>query len=331
MPEKIIIIAGARIGDAICYTPAFHLLRKHKPNAQIDIIAGNINISDVYKNNPDIDNIIISPTKKETKELRAQYDFALSMNNGPDFMQYVNWLNLKTYFAKDHFKIHIRQCALNLILSVLDLDKPDVALGYRVYPQKKNEEKARKILLKNGATLTKDEILIGCHIGCFKVDARSSEGRTKKINSRKTWPFKYYVKTLKLLIKQNPNIKFVLTGSESERKLAAAAFKKLEKNIVLVGGETTFLDLAAMMKFFKVFLSGDCGPMHLAAAMDCNQVAVIPSHKITCFGPLPETPHRIIIDEKKMKKIRPKKVVKAILNLLNPPTPDNDRNVRGLD
>ncbi len=72
----------------------------------------------------------------------------------------------------------------------------------------------------------------------------------------------------------------VLVGGKGEGALAAQTADTLEDPFANVAEQTSLLQLAAVCESADVFLSGDTGPMHLAAAVGATAVAVF-----TCTSP----------------------------------------------
>ena len=58
------------------------------------------------------------------------------------------------------------------------------------------------------------------------------------------------------------------------------------RDIVNVAGETTLLELCGLIKFCKLLLTNDTGPMHLASALGTPLVAVFGSTSAELTGPL---------------------------------------------
>jgi heptosyltransferase-2 len=113
-----------------------------------------------------------------------------------------------------------------------------------------------------------------------------------------------------------------------ETDLAAA---NLEPGcIVNVAGKTTLMELCALLRFAKLLLTNDTGPMHLGYALGTPVVAIFGSTSPELTGPLGER-DRVIrhpvecnpcflrdcpIDFRCMKNIAPDEIVNAVVNLL---------------
>ena len=314
--ESIIIVEGGRIGDAICHTPGFALLRHHKPDAQIDMIVNNVSTAEVYYHNPGIDHIYIAPPKKETKKIAKNYDYALAMSNTQeDILKYIKWLNIKTFYCSGHQEKHYSDVATYFIRSILKNYDHNFPLHYRVYPQVSENQQAIELLKSCGATLSNNEILIGCHFGCYKIAERALKFWKRKIWSHRAWPVENYRLLAKRLFEINPNIKLVLTGTKGENKIAKRIFKNMD-NILFLAGKINVLEFAAAIKYFKIFISGDTGPMHLATTTTVPLVVLFGSTKPEIAGPKPIQPYHTIIERDNIAKITVDEVYNAIIKFL---------------
>jgi lipopolysaccharide heptosyltransferase I len=85
----------------------------------------------------------------------------------------------------------------------------------------------------------------------------------------------------------------VLVGGPGEGGLCAELAAGLRHDVVNLAEQTCLLQLAAVSQAADVFLSGDTGPMHLAAAVGTPVVAIF-----TCTSPLRVAPrgpqHRVV-------------------------------------
>ena len=82
----------------------------------------------------------------------------------------------------------------------------------------------------------------------------------------------------------------VLLGSAAERPLGEAVRKRLDEKVPLIDlvGQTPLVDLAAVLSRLQVLVTGDTGPMHLAAAVGTPVVGI--------FGPTDPARYAPLID-----------------------------------
>lgn len=115
----------------------------------------------------------------------------------------------------------------------------------------------------------------------------SSTDRLVAINLGTTWRTKQwdianFAKVIEQIAGRIPHTRVVLTGSPAERELAA----KLPTSLPVINfvGETSILELGALLERCAVCLTCDSGPMHIAAAVGTPTVAL--------FGPTDPVRHR---------------------------------------
>lgn len=188
---------------------------------------------------------------------------------------------------------------------------------YFLYPQQEDEQTVLEKLKKAGATLASDEILIGCHVGCSKAAERALKFWKRKIASHRTWPFDNFYKLTQIFKKEYPQVKWVVTGTLGEQKIIKKYFKKRD-NVIDLTAQTSILELAALMKYCKVFLSGDTGPMHVATTTTVPMVTLFSSTHPSVTGPKPVRDNMIfLIDETSIANITIDAVKQSIVKLLN--------------
>ncbi|MFN3874262.1 MAG: glycosyltransferase family 9 protein, partial [Ignavibacterium sp.] len=86
------------------------------------------------------------------------------------------------------------------------------------------------------------------------------------------WPIEYFKEVADYLINQNKNI--LLFGGPEDFELA----KQIKGNNVFnFCGKLTPLETAEMMKYCKLIISNDTGPMHLAYAVGTPLIAIFSS------------------------------------------------------
>jgi ADP-heptose:LPS heptosyltransferase len=79
------------------------------------------------------------------------------------------------------------------------------------------------------------------------------------------------------------DIRVVVTGSEEEINIANDLIDMARSKVINAVGETTIMQLAALLKRCKVFVTSDSAPMHIASAMGTSFVAL--------FGPTDSRRH----------------------------------------
>lgn len=97
----------------------------------------------------------------------------------------------------------------------------------------------------------------------------------------KNWPVEHMARLCDLLAAEN--LRVVLTGEQKDKTLAKQLMNLTKSKPVNFTGKTNILQLAALIKKCRVYLTPDSAPMHLAAAMGVPFVAL--------FGPTDAVRH----------------------------------------
>lgn len=106
------------------------------------------------------------------------------------------------------------------------------------------------------------------------VAEQAARGRLIAVNPSARWPTKLWGdENFRALLGQLPRDRVVLTGSNSE----AAHVTAIASDCLNLAGKTSVMELVELLRRCAVLVTGDSGPMHLAAAVGTPVVAI--------FGP----------------------------------------------
>ncbi|MDA7978243.1 MAG: glycosyltransferase family 9 protein [Pirellulales bacterium] len=123
----------------------------------------------------------------------------------------------------------------------------------------------------------------------------------------KRWPAKSFAALARLAVRHH-SASIVIVGGPGERELGMRveqairsqkgdSAQRADATIENLAGETSLPQLAAVCQYADVFLSGDSGPMHLAAALKTPTVGIFTCTDEVRSGPrgdLPDQPHRCV-------------------------------------
>ena len=108
----------------------------------------------------------------------------------------------------------------------------------------------------------------------------------------KRWQVDNFAEVIRQIARQVPNVKIVLTGSAAERDIAAALHRP--EITVNLAGKTTILQLGALIERFRVYLTCDSGPMHIAAAVGTPTVSLFGPTAPARHGPFGNAEHIVL-------------------------------------
>jgi len=278
---KVLFIRFSSLGDVLLTTPIVRTFRSHFADAEIQFLT-KTPFAPLLENNPHIDSLIRFDNEKESM------------------------LQLITRLQKEHY-IHIIDLHDKLRSALIKRFVKGKAITY-------NKKHAyRKKLLKN-PELEPISSTIDLYASVFepfgisldekrldlylpeneKEIAQSLLPPNKKIVTispgaswfTKQYPVEYYRAIVKYLLNKE-NVEIILIGTEKEKSLTDEIASTSQTGIWDLGGKTSLMESAVIIKNSDLFISGDCGPMHMAAALGVPQIALFgPTHPKLGFAPL---------------------------------------------
>lgn len=99
----------------------------------------------------------------------------------------------------------------------------------------------------------------------------------------KAWPAERFAALVDAFHKKG--FRAVLVGSRDDRPLETEILRHAHSPVVSLIGQTSLLELAALMKHCRLFIGNDAGPMHMAAAVGCAVVALFGPSDPAVWGP----------------------------------------------
>jgi ADP-heptose:LPS heptosyltransferase len=149
--------------------------------------------------------------------------------------------------------------------------------GLEFWPHKADEDYARKVLTDHG--VGPDDRLIG--IGPSGGNCRL-----------KQWPAGRFV-DLGNWLQTEYNVRIVVLGGPDDRRLGRRIRSDLGSTAIDMTGETTLRQAGALLRECRLYIGGDTGLMHLAAACGTPVVAIFGASCPHRFGPWGNR-HRVI-------------------------------------
>lgn len=276
----ILVIKLSSAGDIVLITASLKALRKKFPQAVIKCLV-NRKFHKILKNCPYIDELIIYDadgrdrgflgTWRTARKLRAEhFDKVIDFqNNKKSHLWAFLSLARESYGYHNHkwggLLTHpIKDCYPDLgpvehqfeILKTLGVPMP-ARLSLELWPG----DKERKFVasLFEGEWLTNSRNIVGVNISA-------------SVNwPTKNWPLEYLAKLVDQLALRN--VRVLITGAPGDEDIARQFMSLCKSRPANLVGKTDLLQLAAVIKKCKVFLTPDSAPLHIAAAMNVPVVA----------------------------------------------------------
>ena len=284
--RNILVHSLVNLGDVLLTTSAIALLKREYPHARITMMARPM-AKDILENNPVIDEVIIYDYKGKDKSigkmlelvrvLRAkEFDLCISFDRklrpallcmlagigvrvGLDkvFDDKLSWItNLYTHTIKiphDIVNTHQAETYQALVRGFTGCQGSMRPVIGKVMPI--HENKAQELL----NTLPISKINIGlCVKGTFAL---------------KNWPQDRFVQLVDRLSSQY-DAAFFIIGAPEDKDYAAEMIGKTKIPIANFCGQTSLLDLVALLRETDLFITVDTGATHIAATVGIPILAI---------------------------------------------------------
>ena len=255
---KILIELPTWLGDSIMATPAIENLLEFYPNAKI-ILIGSESSVELLKNHPKVTKAYV--THKNYLEIYrvsksiANVDLYLSFRSSfrSKYLKLLIKANKKFQFNKEIYGIgHQVEKYNNFVNSIIGLNLIPGRLSIPFASKKKLDKKNKKKILG--------------------ISPGASYGNAKR------W---YPEKFADVAIELASEFEIVIMGSKNEISIASdieqIILNKGIRNYQNLAGKTSIHELIGEIEKLDLFITGDSGPMHIAAAFNIPTVAI--------FGP----------------------------------------------
>lgn len=292
-PRRILVLRLDLIGDLVLSLTVVRLLKKTYPEAEIDllalpssakIVADDPDLAEIIPYDPNIwrrPQALLRPAQwrglwRLHQRLRArQYDLAVSVFGpwaallavlsgarrrvGFGREGYPGFLTDSVSGAHWHPGDHLHEVDYCLQLARAAGANPtseDRIPQLSVSPQAQQEV---DVILQR-AGIQPGRSFIACHVS-------SNNGQSKR------WPIPYWATLIDTLMQQD-NIPVVLTGAKDDQPLIEAITRRMHVQPINLAGQTSLTQLAALLQRATLMITGDSGPMHIAAAVGTPLIAI---------------------------------------------------------
>lgn len=286
---KILIVTKNWIGDLLFQLPAIETICRYYPYAEVTCVVPS-RCKEMLSGHEMLSNILVFDERKEHKRIVDRVRFILELRKEKwdkvflfhpsktralimllaGAQSRIGFDLRKGCFLTEKVKtpsepIHQVDYFLKLIegVGVATNDRK-----YRLTVPYNDEVAAQKILKENKIQLNQ--------FVCFHLGANWEPKR---------WPVENFAELAKLLFQQT-KLQIVVTGAEGDSILALALQKLVDSDkLKIFTGKTSLNLLAAVFKQAAFVVSGDSGPMHIAAAVGTRNIALFGPTDPTLTGP----------------------------------------------
>lgn len=284
---RILINALSGIGDAIMFSPALTLLKKHLPDAEIDMLVMFRQVEEIYRTNPAVKNIYFFDLLKQSKLQSIKDILSLRKNkynasinvypsnrreyNGIQFVlgakkriakRYNHYSRSNFDFLNNHLvdEVKDRHNVLqnfDLIKVLSPVAKEEELGGFDIKIPMDDEVFARKYFIDNALD---GKLVIGFHAG----------SATLKGHINKRWSADKYIELAKQLHKKY-FAHIMLFGTETD--VNEWIYKEI-RSFAYMPKVTGMMQSLALIERCNMMVTNDTALMHLSAGLKIPTVAI---------------------------------------------------------
>ncbi len=286
-PKKILFIQLSALGDTILAIPAIRAVRHAFPNAEFTVLASPTNLN-YLTHCPYIDKRIRFRTLGPAlfAKLRQEgFDWAIDLEHWPRLsalLAYVSRapmrIGFRTHRQHRHFLFttsvpHIagRHEVRNFLDLATRLGCPTLEFGLEVWDSESEQTWVHQTLTEEGISLERPLFVLHPEAG-------------RRGEPRRRWSPERYVALANALVARYDG-QIVLTGAPGEVEVSQEIAKRTKHRSVVLAGQTDVNQLAALFAAATLVISGNCGPMHLAAAAGTRVVGLHGPTNFAQWGP----------------------------------------------
>ena len=288
-PNNILVIQLSALGDTILAVPTLRAIRHRFPDAQLTMLASPVNL-DYLAHCPDIDARVAfggGITYKLLSTLRRErYDCAIDLEHWPRLsalLAYASGAPMRIGFSAAGQHRHFlftevvphtpgRHEVLNFLELAHLLECPPQGTHLEVWLSDAERKWVRDTLQREvGARCQRALIVLHPEAG-------------RRGEPRRRWPLERYVQLADALVARY-DAQIVLTGAPDEVEVSQQIAATTKQPPVMLAGKTRINQLAALFSQADLVISGNCGPMHLAAATGTPVIALHGPTNSAQWGP----------------------------------------------
>lgn len=286
-PKKILFIQLSALGDTILAIPTIRAIRHTFPNAEFTVLASPTNLN-YLAHCPYIDKLI--PFRTPEYQLFAQlrqegYDWAIDLEHWPRLSALLAYatgapmrIGFQTTGQSRHFLFTTsvqhtagRHEVRNYLDIATRLGCPTLEFGLETWYSEAEWEWVHQ-------TLAKEEV--SPELPFFVLHPEAG----RRGEPRRRWPLAYYVALSDALVERY-GAQIVLTGAPGEVAVSQEIAKRTKHRTVVLAGRTDVNQLGALFAEAALVVSGNCGPMHLAAAVGARVIGLHGPTNFVQWGP----------------------------------------------
>ena len=286
-PKKILFIQLSALGDTILAIPTIRAICRSFPQAELSFLASSTNLS-YLERCPYIDRRILFryPLHQLIRMLhRERFDLVIDLEHWSRFSALLAYSTgaprLVGFSAAHQYRHYLftdiaphipgKHEVFNFLSIAHELGCKTEDTALAVWIGETESEWCRNLLAHEQTDPSVPLVVLHPEAG-------------RRGEPRRRWPREHYV-TLADTLAAHYNARIVLTGAPDEVKVSEWIAEQTKCETVCLAGQTQINQLAALFARADLVISGNCGPMHLAAAAGTPIIALHGPTNSVQWGP----------------------------------------------
>ncbi len=299
--QRVLVVRLRSIGDTVLSTPSLIALRRFLPDAQIDILLEDW-VAPVLDGFDEINNIVIVNRRSKTSRLkiarqlrRNNYDVAFNLHGGTTATFFVRASGARHRVGYKNFQYSFLYN--QAFPSALEFWHQETAhsaeqqlalLGFAGVPV--SDKPKTRLAVTEKALNSIENKLVSSNIyhSSFALLHPAAAFDTKK------WATENFARIAEFLHELNFSI--IAVGTPSEREI----LNKLKEDSavpILTFENLTLPEITALASRAEIFVGGDSGIAHIAAAVKTPCVVIFGSSNINHWRPWTDAPNEIVYEK----------------------------------
>jgi ADP-heptose:LPS heptosyltransferase len=285
--HNILIMKPGAIGDLIQLIPVIHALRNHYPDSSISLLVGSSATAELFRYNADVRETIVYDKNGDHRSFfslltlwrrlqKNRYDIIINFQRSNLKIWFLASAafpcRVLTYHKTANRSVHAVENYLRTLVP-LGIETRDINM--KLAPGPEDKAFAEKVVSSVPGTGT---LLVALN-----------PGASHAVNRWSTASFA----ALADLLSNRLSARIIIVGGRDDRPLAEDIASRAKTRPFILTGAATLLQAAAVLERCDVLVSGDTGPMHLAAAVGTRVVALFGAADPARTGPV-GAGHRVI-------------------------------------
>lgn len=273
---RVIVVSLSWLGDCIMAMPALAALRRRLPGAHITVLA-KPSVMELWRLFPGVDEVIpllkgwkgMRAVMHAVRELDADFAYVLPKSFRAAWIPFLAWVpgrrgmpgHCRDWMLTERADLSSEAVSGHQSLEMADvLHIPHQELGqppFLVIPSDDRGRMRSKL----------DSLFGGTSEGFVAFFPGAARGPSKR------WPEERFAEVGRRLV-QEKRYRILVLGSHGDRPVCERVAVEIGTGAVSLAGETTFVELAAVLTSCRVVVANDSGGMHLAAGLGVPVVGI---------------------------------------------------------